>query len=98
MEYFTIKLLLSYQSTQMASENSTRKELEEVEGEVSSSWNVPDEVSQRLDIPLWTARNTIELLDQDHTIPFIARYRKEKTGNMEADKIRDVKDVYEELK
>ena len=82
----------------MASQTSTRNELEEVEGEEPSSWNVPDEVSQRLDIPLWTARNTLELLDQDYTIPFIARYRKEKTGNMEAEKIRDVKDVYEELK
>ena len=82
----------------MISESSTRKELEEVDGEESSSWNVPDEVSLRLDIPLWAARNTVELLDQDHTIPFIARYRKEKTGNMEAEKIRDVKEVYEELR
>ena len=66
--------------------------------ELSSSWDVSEEVSERLDVPQWAARNTIELLDQDHTIPFIARYRKEKTGNMEADKLRDVKEAYEELK
>ncbi|MBU2997762.1 RNA-binding transcriptional accessory protein [Cellulophaga baltica] len=28
-------------------------------------------------------QNTIELLDQDCTIPFISRYRKEKTGNLD---------------
>lgn len=28
-------------------------------------------------------RNLLELLDDGATIPFIARYRKEKTGNMD---------------
>lgn len=28
-------------------------------------------------------QNTIELLNEDCTIPFIARYRKEKTGNLD---------------
>ena len=28
-------------------------------------------------------KNTVELLNEDCTIPFIARYRKEKTGNLD---------------
>ena len=34
--------------------------------------------------------NTIELLDSDNTVPFIARYRKEKTGNLSEDQIREL--------
>ena len=82
----------------MAAARGKGKEAVEADGETCSSWNVPDEVSQRLDIPQWAAQNTIELLNEDHTVPFIARYRKEKTGNMEADKIRDVKELFDELK
>lgn len=66
--------------------------------DLSSAWGIVPEVASRVSVPHWAARNAIDLLDQDHTIPFIARYRKEKTGNMEADKLRDLKDVYEELK
>lgn len=35
-------------------------------------------------------KNTIELLDSDNTVPFIARYRKEATGSMDEDQIRAV--------
>jgi len=28
-------------------------------------------------------KNTVELLEQDCTVPFISRYRKEKTGNLD---------------
>ena len=28
-------------------------------------------------------QNTVELLNQDCTVPFISRYRKEKTGNLD---------------
>ena len=33
--------------------------------------------------------NTVELIEQGNTIPFIARYRKEVTGNMSDDILRD---------
>ena len=33
--------------------------------------------------------NTIELIDEGNTIPFIARYRKEKTGAMTDEVLRD---------
>ncbi len=34
-------------------------------------------------LPEKSIQNTVELLDQDCTIPFISRYRKEKTGNLD---------------
>ncbi|MBI9042971.1 MAG: RNA-binding transcriptional accessory protein [Anaerolineaceae bacterium] len=40
----------------------------------------------------------IELLDQDNTIPFIARYRKEMTGSMDEEQIRLVSDRIEKLR
>ena len=35
-------------------------------------------------------KNTVELLDEGNTIPFIARYRKEKTGELEDSVIREL--------
>jgi uncharacterized protein len=36
---------------------------------------------------------TIELLDADNTVPFIARYRKEVTGSLDEEQIRRIKDA-----
>ena len=38
---------------------------------------------------------TLEMLSEGNTIPFIARYRKEITGNLDEDKIKAISDVYE---
>ena len=38
---------------------------------------------------------TLEMLKEGNTIPFIARYRKEVTGNLDEDKIKAISDVYE---
>lgn len=38
--------------------------------------------------------NLLELLDEGATIPFIARYRKEKTGNMDEVRIGEIKTLY----
>lgn len=43
-------------------------------------------------------RNLIALLDEGATIPFIARYRKEMTGNMDEVAIGDFKVQYEQFK
>jgi uncharacterized protein len=52
-------------------------------------------VAQEQQIDLRIAQNIISLLDQENTIPFIARYRKELTGGMPPEKLRDVKDSYD---
>ncbi|WP_282142756.1 Tex family protein [Cellulophaga baltica] len=44
--------------------------------------------------------NTVELLDQDCTVPFISRYRKEKTGDLDEVQIGEIvkyKELYEAL-
>ena len=38
----------------------------------------------------WQAENTLALLDEGATIPFIARYRKEKTGSLDDQLIRSI--------
>ena len=38
-------------------------------------------VADELKIPVDKVENTIKLLDDGATIPFVARYRKEVTGN-----------------
>ena len=47
-----------------------------------------------------SVQNTIKLLQEDCTIPFIARYRKEMTGNLDEVQIEEIlkaKNYYEEL-
>ncbi|GAB4518059.1 MAG: Tex family protein [Anaerolineae bacterium] len=41
---------------------------------------------------------TIDLLDNGNTIPFIARYRKEATGTLDEEQIRQVNDALERLR
>ena len=40
-------------------------------------------VAEELKIPVDKVENTIKLLDDGATIPFVARYRKEITGNLD---------------
>lgn len=44
------------------------------------------------------SKNIIVLFENDCTIPFIARYRRENTNNMDADQLRQVKSAYEYVK
>jgi uncharacterized protein len=49
-------------------------------------------IAQQLNIPLKAILTTIELLDGGGTVPFIARYRKEATGNLDEVQIRDIEE------
>ncbi|HYH01978.1 MAG TPA: Tex-like N-terminal domain-containing protein, partial [Bacillota bacterium] len=49
-------------------------------------------VAQELKIGLRQVENTVRLLDEGNTIPFIARYRKEVTGELDEEQIRDIED------
>ncbi len=54
----------------------------------------------KTNLPLKGIENTIELFNEDCTIPFISRYRKEQTGNLdevEIGKILEFKKIFEEL-
>lgn len=52
-------------------------------------------ISKELTIPLKGLVATVELLDQDATVPFIARYRKEVTGNLDELQIRSIQEQAE---
>ena len=55
-------------------------------------------IAQRLQLPEEGVDNTISLLDLGCTIPFIARYRKERTGNLNEVQIGQIADAYDKLK
>lgn len=49
-----------------------------------------DYILSRTSIPVKSIQNTVQLLEQEATIPFIARYRKEKTGNLDEVSIGEI--------
>src|SRR5258708_1849421 len=49
-------------------------------------------ISQSLNLPMHGLTAVIELLNESGTVPFIARYRKEATGNLDEVQIRDIEE------
>jgi uncharacterized protein len=45
-------------------------------------------VSKELNLAFWQVKASIDLMEQGNTIPFIARYRKEKTGELNEEQLR----------
>jgi uncharacterized protein len=52
-------------------------------------------ISQQLNVSLHSLTAAITLLDEGATVPFIARYRKEVTGNLDEVQIRDIQEKLE---
>ncbi|XP_044284558.1 S1 RNA-binding domain-containing protein 1 isoform X2 [Varanus komodoensis] len=61
------------------------------------NWDMVQVLSQRTGIEEWVCANIIRLFNDDNTIPFIVRYRKELINNLEADALREVQQTMEEL-
>ncbi|KAJ8023625.1 S1 RNA-binding domain-containing protein 1 [Holothuria leucospilota] len=61
-------------------------------------WDIVSIISEELNLSSDAVRNTVDMLEAEQTIPFIARYRKEKTANMEVAQLREVFRLLEELK
>jgi len=55
-------------------------------------------IAAELKIKTQQVRNVIQLLDDDNTIPFIARYRKEVTGNLDEEALRSIAERLEYLR
>ncbi len=55
-------------------------------------------IAERLNIAEKNVDGTMQLLDEGCTIPFIARYRKERTGGLDEVQISAISDQYERLK
>jgi len=49
-------------------------------------------ISGELKIKPWQVENTLKLLSEDCTVPFISRYRKEATGELDEIAITQVRD------
>ena len=54
-------------------------------------------ISDALGLPQRGVENTLQLLDENCTIPFISRYRKEMTGNMDEVQVSDIALMREKL-
>lgn len=51
--------------------------------------NINEVLSKELNISLKQVESVIEMLDEGNTVPFIARYRKERTGNLTDEVLRN---------
>lgn len=57
-------------------------------------------IAERLEIKEWQVENCAGLFEEGNTIPFISRYRKEKTGGLDDVEVAEIKhwtDVFEEI-
>lgn len=57
--------------------------------------NIIKEISIEINVEQWQVKATLEMLEEGSTIPFIARYRKEKTGGLTEEQIKVIGDAYE---
>ena len=57
-----------------------------------------DIIAQELNISSKSVKATMQLLDEGATVPFISRYRKEVTGELDEVAVRDIQLRYEKLK
>lgn len=56
--------------------------------------NIIKEISNNLNVKEEQIYKTLSLLEEGNTIPFIARYRKDVTGNLDEEQIKSINDVY----
>ncbi len=52
--------------------------------------NIAKVIADELGVKLWQVEKTIELIDEGNTIPFISRYRKEHTGSLNDEQLRNL--------
>ncbi|MED6288610.1 hypothetical protein CHARACLAT_028298, partial [Characodon lateralis] len=64
---------------------------------LNMNWDLVELLSTLTCVERWICANIITLLSDENTVPFMVRYRKEMINHMDADAVRDVQMVYEEL-
>lgn len=60
--------------------------------------NIFEQISKELNIKISQVENTVKLIDEGNTIPFIARYRKEVTGNLDDEILRNLEQKLQYLR
>ena len=63
-----------------------------------SSHKIIQLISQRLGLKESSVRNTLHLLEEGATVPFISRYRKEKTGSLDEVQVADIQKSLKKFK
>mgnify|MGYP002766747589 FL=1 len=54
--------------------------------------DIARQIENEFSLKPWQVKNTLELIDAGNTIPFIARYRKEATGSLDDQLLRELND------
>ncbi len=58
----------------------------------------PGKIAEQLSIRPQQVSAVIEMLDEGNTIPFIARYRKERTGSLDEEQLRQIQSLLEKMR
>ncbi|MEM7028717.1 MAG: Tex family protein [Chloroflexota bacterium] len=59
---------------------------------------IRQKIAQELNVRVNQVESTVNLLDDDNTIPFIARYRKETTGGLDEEQLRAIQERLTQLR
>ena len=62
------------------------------------SKNIASAVAERTALPIKGVAAVIELLDEGATVPFISRYRKERTGSLDEVSIRSIETTLKQVR
>ncbi len=54
--------------------------------------DIKKRLCEEFNVKLWQVENTVTLIDEGNTIPFISRYRKEATGELDDQLLRELSD------
>ncbi|MDQ0115252.1 uncharacterized protein J2T15_004710 [Paenibacillus harenae] len=80
------------QKADMGSEESIGKSKLTAEQKAAESERIIKGIAAQLTIPLTKVKSAVGLLDEGNTIPFIARYRKEMTGELDENDLRSIEE------
>ncbi|XP_068575021.1 S1 RNA-binding domain-containing protein 1 [Cebidichthys violaceus] len=72
-------------------------EVHTLRNELNMNWDLIELLSTLTCVERWVCVNIIGLLREENTVPFMVRYRKDMINHMDADAVRDVQLIYEEL-
>ncbi|KAG1950854.1 S1 RNA-binding domain-containing protein 1 isoform X1 [Pimephales promelas] len=66
--------------------------------DLQMNWDPIQVLANKTGVEQWVCMNIAQLLQEENTIPFMVRYRKELINHMDADAVRDVQLALEELR
>uniref|UniRef100_A0A672NJQ2 S1 RNA binding domain 1 n=1 Tax=Sinocyclocheilus grahami TaxID=75366 RepID=A0A672NJQ2_SINGR len=66
--------------------------------DIEMNWDPIQVLAEKTGVEQWVCANIAQLFQEENTIPFMVRYRKELINHMDADAVRDVQLTLEELR